>query len=447
MPNNNDDRRGSTAVLGDRIRDARRSKNMTQGELAGNDYSVSYISAIERSKIRPSLRALAWLASRLGVQLSDLLAGSDMQSYGDLTSPIAAEEGDVQTALAQAQMAIADHQYREAYEQLTSIRDRVTLPSQRTQLDLVLGEAAIALNEGQEAKEVLEHNVLVNKDIDPNMQERSRNLLGLAYNRLAMHMLAAECHRQCLSAIDSGIIRDPSFELAVLNNLGHDYMQLGLYHEAIAVYERAAKVGRRLLSAHDVARFYWEISQQFRQDGMAPQAQRYADMAAEHLRTAGNRQIFAQVQSSLGLAQAELQQNDDAEHTLQQACELSERAGDDLGRSMALASLSRVQLSRGAKEEARLSAEEALRSAETSGDRDAQGRAYLAMGEALSALKEGAQADTFFARGLEQLERSGLQAELTRAYERYADLLEARGDVKKALVYLKKSRGGAAVSH
>lgn len=429
------------AVLGDRLRELRRQVNMTQGDLAGNDYSVSYISAIERNKIRPSMRALAWLASRLGVQLADLLAG-DLAQLAESSTLLVASENDIQVVLAQAQMDLADHSYQDARDRLLQIREAATLPSQRTILGLLLGEAYIGLNQANEAKEILELNLTLTREIDPEMHERSRNLLGVAFNRMAMHMLAAECHRQCLAAIDSNIIRDPSFELSVLNNLGSDYMQLGQYNDAITAFSRATTLGQRLQTPQAIARLYWEISEQYRMEGQIPQAQRYADMASEHLRAAANRQIFAQVQSSLGLAFAEQNMNEEAEQTLAQARELAERAGDFHGESVALASLSRVQLARGSHKVAEASARAALKSAETSKEPDALGRAYLALGEAQAALGQAEQADKSFEKGLDYLARSGAVAELTRAYERYADLLEQRGEVKRALEYMRRARQG-----
>src|SRR5690242_10607450 len=59
--------------LGQRLRQARLARNLTQGELAASQYSVSYISAVERGQIRPSLGALEKLAQRLQVSVADLL--------------------------------------------------------------------------------------------------------------------------------------------------------------------------------------------------------------------------------------------------------------------------------------------------------------------------------------------------------------------------------------
>src|SRR5690348_11378931 len=60
-------------LIGDRVRTARMAANLTQQELAGTTYSKSYISAIERGKMTPSLPALSILAERLGASLGYLL--------------------------------------------------------------------------------------------------------------------------------------------------------------------------------------------------------------------------------------------------------------------------------------------------------------------------------------------------------------------------------------
>src|SRR5881394_3752468 len=62
--------------VGDNIREVRTKLGMTQAQLAAPEFSISYISAIERGKIRPSLKALSILARRLDVPLTFLLEGS-----------------------------------------------------------------------------------------------------------------------------------------------------------------------------------------------------------------------------------------------------------------------------------------------------------------------------------------------------------------------------------
>ena len=54
-------------AIGQTIRRLRTSQGLTQSELAGEHFSKSYISQLERGSVTPSLRALDILAERLGV--------------------------------------------------------------------------------------------------------------------------------------------------------------------------------------------------------------------------------------------------------------------------------------------------------------------------------------------------------------------------------------------
>src|SRR5437763_13805856 len=74
--------------VGAKIRAARQAKKYTQSQLAVPDFSVSYISAIERGQIHPSLRALEILAGRLGLTSTQLLP---IRSQSDDQPSIAAD--------------------------------------------------------------------------------------------------------------------------------------------------------------------------------------------------------------------------------------------------------------------------------------------------------------------------------------------------------------------
>lgn len=65
--------------VGAKLRAARLARKLTQSQLARPDFSVSYVSAIERGQIYPSLRALEIFAQRLGLSSSDLLSKQTTQ--------------------------------------------------------------------------------------------------------------------------------------------------------------------------------------------------------------------------------------------------------------------------------------------------------------------------------------------------------------------------------
>src|SRR5947209_14493252 len=52
--------------IGEVIRQLRRQSSLTQTELGGIRFSKSYVSAVERDKITPSIEALHFFAEQLG---------------------------------------------------------------------------------------------------------------------------------------------------------------------------------------------------------------------------------------------------------------------------------------------------------------------------------------------------------------------------------------------
>ena len=59
---------------------ARLNRNLTQGEVAKNHFSVSSASAVERGQIRPSLGALEKLSDRLHVSVTELLSEGEFET-------------------------------------------------------------------------------------------------------------------------------------------------------------------------------------------------------------------------------------------------------------------------------------------------------------------------------------------------------------------------------
>ncbi len=65
-------------TIAERLRAARLAANKTQQEVAAGRFSKSYISAIERGKMTPSVQALDYLASQLAVSLAYLLGETEL---------------------------------------------------------------------------------------------------------------------------------------------------------------------------------------------------------------------------------------------------------------------------------------------------------------------------------------------------------------------------------
>src|SRR5713101_8986110 len=61
-------------TLGGRMRAARQDLHLSLAEVAGERYSTSLISQIERNRVDPSQESLSYLAERLKLPIEDLMA-------------------------------------------------------------------------------------------------------------------------------------------------------------------------------------------------------------------------------------------------------------------------------------------------------------------------------------------------------------------------------------
>src|SRR5258708_19314532 len=82
--------RGPT--LGDRVRSARGDAGLTPPRLAGDELTKGFISQIESGLVRPSIRSLQHIASRLGRPLVYFIADEPLTATKRVTFPRLAAE-------------------------------------------------------------------------------------------------------------------------------------------------------------------------------------------------------------------------------------------------------------------------------------------------------------------------------------------------------------------
>src|SRR3954462_1126975 len=78
--------------LGERLRQLRVSRGLTQTELAGDRFSKEYVSQIERGKTRPTKETIEWLAARLGVDAKFLQNGISTDELSRIETLLARAE-------------------------------------------------------------------------------------------------------------------------------------------------------------------------------------------------------------------------------------------------------------------------------------------------------------------------------------------------------------------
>jgi tetratricopeptide (TPR) repeat protein len=437
--------RAVAARVGSNIREVRTRMGMTQAQLAAPEFSISYISAIERGKIRPSLRALSILARRLDVPLTFLLEGSPSQAAEARTigySPAdAGPDQKVDVDLLQASILVQQGDAAQAEELIAPIvPERITI-EQAFRLFSIRGEIHIAQGKYQEAVVDLRNAVTQGEGLnDVEFTERARNLLGKAYFNLYNYALALENHSRCLDAVNNGRIADPVFTLEVLSNIANDYFRLSDLDQAVAVYHRALEaLGNLKRDSESFAKQYMDISQQHKASGKLTIARDYAMRSLALYQMRDEHRLIGMTHQHLGKALERQNLLDEAEEEYHRAIAIEHELGDAVAMSTCHASLAELLLRRGNTDEAEAEAQKALSYARESGDAQTQGQALFALAQLRHQLEVYAEADKLFAEALEMLDSSNAHEIAASAYFRFANLLEQRGEVQQSLSAIKKA--------
>jgi HTH-type transcriptional regulator, quorum sensing regulator NprR len=437
--------RAVAARVGTNIREVRTKLGLTQAQLAAPEFSISYISAIERGKIRPSLKALSILAKRLDVPLTFLLEGSpagaaEARAVG--YSP--ADSGPdlrIDVDLLQSAVLVQQQKYEEAAELLAPIQPERITTDQVYRLFVLRGQIHLGLHEYQEAVVDLRAAVTQAEGLnDIESIERARNLLGKAYFSLYNYTLAMENHVRCNAAIEQGHIKDPIFALEVYSNLANDYFRHGDQEKAITFYHKAlATLEGMNRDSRSFGEKFMEIGQTYKSSGKLVMARDYITRSLALYEMRDEQRLFGMTHQHLGKTLEKQNDFDGAEKEYREAITIVEELDDDVAASICHTSLAELLLKRGKKQEAEQEAQEALRFAKQSQNVVTQGQALMALAQIRHDAKDYAAADQLFTEALELLDVSNEHEIAAGAYSRYAALLEQRNEVQRSLSAFKKA--------
>ena len=437
--------RAVAARVGTNIREVRTKLGLTQAQLAAPEFSISYISAIERGKIRPSLKALSILAKRLDVPLTFLLEGSpagaaEARAVGYSPADSGPDQR-IEVDLLQADVLIQQQQYQEAAELLAPMQPERITTDQVYRLFLLRGQIHLGLHEYQEAVVDLRAAVTQGEGLnDIESIERARNLLGKAYFLLYNYTLAMENHLRSNTAIENGQINDPIFSLDVYNNLANDYFRHGDLEKAVMFYHKALETLEGMnRDSRSFAEKYMEIGQRYKSVGKLTLARDYMMRSLALYEMRDEQRLVGLTHQHLGKTLEKQDDLDRAESEYKEAITIEEGLEDDVSASICHTSLAELLLKRGRIEEAEKEAQQALAHAKASQDVVTQGQALMALGQIRHDAKDYTSADQLFTEALDLLDASNAHEIAAGAYSRYANLLEQRGEVQRSLSAFKKA--------
>ncbi len=395
------------ALLGRRIRQLRIRRNLTQQDLAGEDYSKSYISAIEQGKTRPSLEALQRIAARLQTPASTLLDpnASDLDAKEGPNTPkrvrrkrganqapgFENESAAVDLQLSRAAYFVYTGNSAQAVELLHPLLaggeasgegQRTLDAGQRLSALYLIGLALVHQKETEQAVSYLQQGVQAAERLaDHEMAERLRNLLGTAYFHAGQYLIALEHHGRCAEAVDSGVVVDANLKLLVYSNLADDYWALNSRERALLAYRSAVEFARDLGNLSSQAEAFWARATQAAPDWQ-PWQRRYSQHSQDASKTLGvfealdNIREVAMSECSFGQALLETGDLDEAERHLREGLRLAESLEMGLDEAELLSGMARLFIQRDNLEEAERYSDRAIEVAQEAMSNRQEGKAY-----------------------------------------------------------------------
>lgn len=430
--------------LGQRLRKARLARNLTQSEVAQQRFSVSYISAVERGQIRPSLGALEKLSERLRVPLSDLLRDdSDL----DVAYPVSIERGgstderdEIDAKLLFARVLVRSGKPEEALETLKSLPISHLTPLQHAEL---LWRQAYCYNDLERPEDartaVLQGFPLAEKGNDQQLVERLRMELGNAFAIMRKDQLSLDAYKGCNDAIQRGVITDPVFQFVVLYSIGRQYGLLGDPDSAIDYLNRAAELGASVINPSRLGIVFGALCDSYLATHDYRRAKLAASKSMTYFEDADNQRMMGEVHNRLGRAFAQSGQLDQATEHLEQAHDIAEREQDARGLAEAERGLAAVYVQQDRIDEAAEAASHALALSRELNEAVEHAESLLMQAYVDEARKEYVAAEKNYEQATALLEDTDATQARSDAYARFSEFLERRGKGERALKLLRKA--------
>lgn len=436
MPDHSQNQMGHS--VGTKIRAARLARHYTQGQLAAPDFSVSYISAIERGQIHPSLRALEILAHRLDMTSTQLLP-EHSETNGTLPSSPSSRNGDeIDLLLLDAHIALLQHNTASIISRLQRIPHKSMKPEQLLRQRYLLGWAFFQSEQLQKAEQMLLDVTKQSSTMThPVLGLQALHLLAQTYTTMLNHEQAVQTYERCLAAMELLLPRDPFFQARVFAELGQEYVRLEQLDLAIEKFQQAIAVAGELTNSASLQKIYWQMCLHYTESQEYLSAIIYAYKCI-HLQRLQVLPLKSEIYHRLGHALMKRNQAE-ARSYLEQALQQESILQDTLAQASLTVHMSEWYLLNQQLEQAEALAGKARDLAQMSGDSMIAVEALLLLGRITYARLQYEQGDNHFTEGLEMLDRLHSPDELSEQAALYARLLEERGKDREALGYYRRA--------
>ncbi len=284
-----------SSIMGEKIRSLRKRLQMTQSELAGNDFTKSFISQIEKGQTRPSLRSLQIIAQRLGRPVSYFLSD---EAEATSTRP---PNLDHQLSLARNHLS-----NNRTQESLNAFRKALPycMPNDYAtigEIHATLGRIEFKHGNYPSASEEFEAavNALENSHL-PEAYIKCLNDLASTYYQMKDYKRACQTLQDASESCDRFGVENPQLRLMIECNFGNTLSRLGDYPKAVKVLESALTTSKSSGEYYLFGKLNQILGYCYDEMGMLSEAVQTTTRAMSFYKLVENKQL--QIHSQLNLA-------------------------------------------------------------------------------------------------------------------------------------------------
>ena len=402
--------------IGARLRRERTRAGLTQQALAGERYTKAYVSALENGLVKPSMAALNYLAERLGIPATALLA-----------------DPDARWTRLEADLRLASGDWLGALDAYTALVDATPPAGERAELLRGVAEAASRLDRSAEAvraaTEAAELFDTLNRPLDAAWARY--------WHSFAVYQLEQpEDARRLLDRIDADLTsgRSPDspdlrVRVAIARSVieGHDEQP----ERALASLESARAFADQLDDRRR-ATFYASLASSYQELGDLEGAMTAANQALAHFRALEAELETYALENQLALAHLGLGNVDRARAHAHASRAGFERLENDRLLAHAVETEAQIDLAADDPAAALSHAGEAIELARRSDNGKAMVSALITRGRALRAMGELGDAVTTLDEAVLIARERGRRAQLQQALAELAETVAATGDLARA---------------
>jgi transcriptional regulator with XRE-family HTH domain len=401
--------------IGARIRQARLQAGLTQQQLAGDRYTKAYVSALENGGCKPSMAALNYLATRLDVPATVLLAG-ETDHWSRLEGDVLLASGRWQEALDVYDRHLAEAPRGGAHAELLRARAEALARLDRGPEAAAAGSEAAEIFDrlGREADAALARYWVANGEYLQENPAEARRLIGAI-----------------LAKVRAGLRVEPDFHLRLVIALAAVETRDGEYDQALAYLSEIRGLAEKLDDRRR-ASYFFDLAHSYRETGDYEAALRtgYASLslfAAMHADA-----DMAALENDLALAFLKLGNLSRAHEFVASARTRFEALGDIRWMAHIADTEAQIALAGSAFDQAAMLAQQAIEGAELTGNQKALIDALVTRAQIRRRRGDSESAEGDFARAADLARASGSRGRIREVLGAWSEMLAESGDLRRA---------------